>query len=192
MTIATTAEVKAALGILDAGQDARLDALIPALDAAIERHVGRTFSAVTTTERLSGGATLMLRALPVISITSITDLHSGQLITDYSVDLVKGLVRRLPFGAIWGDLRAGGPFLDQLGYSGMAIQPRFEVVYQSGYTTVPADVKLALYEAVAFTLAGQGGKTSEKDGDYAYSISAQTGALPATSTLLLAEYRSQL
>lgn len=192
MPIASLSDVKAALGISGAAEDARLTLLLASAEAAIARASGLSFTVAAHTEVHAGGvSTLYLRTRPVVSITSVTDLLSGAVIdpSGYALDTRLSVLRRLPFGTAWDGVRPAGPFLDPLGDGPGMVQPRWQVVFQAGYATAPGDLQGAAFEMVATMRAAQGGKSSEKDGDYAVSFApAPIGGLPASVRAVIDSY----
>jgi len=192
MSLATLAEVKAALGITDADSDDQITALLEPLSAAIEKYAGRKFENGAVTEFHNGGEpTISLREFPVTVITTVTDLLTGEVLDSslYSAQLSHGLLRRLPRGTRWAAARRAEPIVTE--HANVA-SVRWEIVYTAG--VVPEDVKLALYDAMQSTLTSQGGFSAEKDGDYSYVRTAPSGGvssvLPATTLGLLASYRT--
>ena len=188
--MATIDDVKAILGVSGTDQDARLAAVIAGAQAAITRMTGVRFGVGEVVEDHPGGvATLALRAHPVVAIVGVEDLAGGGAVDagGYELDAALGLLRRLPFGQTWSGARAPGPFLDPLGVGPGAIRPRWRVTFTAGYAAVPGDLLLAIADMVAATLGQQGGKTSEKDGDYAVSYSAPTG-VPASAMAIISSY----
>lgn len=193
MALASLSDVKAALGIAGTADDARLTLLIASAEAQIARMTGLRFSAGEVIEDHTGGrSTIALRARPALSITSVVDLASGAAIdeTGYYLDTINGLLRRLPFGLAWDGVSLASPFLDPTGAGPGMAQPRWRVVFQAGYSTGPADLQGALFEMVASAAGSQGGKSSEKDGDYAVSYAAApAGGIPASARAVIDSYR---
>ena len=191
MPIASLADTKAALGVSGSAEDARLTLLLASAEAAIARATGLSFTVAEHVEDHAGGvATLALRARPVVSITSVVDLASGATIDPAGYALTGGLLRRLPFGTAWDGVRAAGPFLDPMGDGPGMVQPRWRVTMQAGYATAPGDLQGAAFEMVATMRSAQGGKSSEKDGDYAVSFAtAPMGGIPASVRAVIDAYR---
>lgn len=192
MPLTSLSDVKAALGVSGSGEDARLTLLMAAAEATIARATGLMFTVGAVTEDHAGGvATLALRARPVVSITSVTDLASGTVLAagDYALDTRLGLLRRMPYGFAWEGARAPGPFLDPLGDGPGAVRPRWRVVFQAGYATAPADLQGAAFEMIAAARGMQGGLASVKDGDFAASYAPAMGGIPAAAQAVIDAYR---
>lgn len=190
MPLASLADVKAALGVSGSAEDARLGLLLASAEATIARATGLRFTVGEVTEDHAGGvATLALRARPVVSITSVTDLASGATIDPTGYTLSGGLLRRLPFGSAWDGVKAAGPFLDPMGDGPGMVQPRWRVTMQAGYATAPGDLQGAAFEMVAAMRAAQGGMTSVKDGDFAASFAPAAGGIPASVRAVIDAYR---
>lgn len=156
MAIDTVANYKSYRGITVPTWDTQLGVLLTNGQAQMERFCDRAFDSATVTEYYDGGAELvLLRRLPVASITSITittPLGDSRVLTtdEYTANNDTGEVRLyqpiLGFDfSEWGGLQR----------QRYGIYPRFPkgrqnitVVYTGGYTsqTMPADLKQALYE----------------------------------------------
>lgn len=125
MSLCSLAEVKLQLNITDTTFDTELQAYIDGVKAPIEQLVGPVEQR-TVTERHWNGPALALRQRPVISVTSIVPLFTDGTavnVTDTTTDLKSGIVVYKD-----GSCFTGGPW---------------DVTYQAGYTTVPANVNLA-------------------------------------------------
>lgn len=189
MGLVTLSDVKAALGVSGSDQDAKITALLDPVSGLVERLAGRSFTQATHTEYDDGGGFhLFVSVRPIASITSITDRRSGDVIasSEYDFDADEGSIIRLPYGAIWDRAPDPSAFLD-----GNPTQERrrWKIVYVGGPATVPDDVKLAFYEIMSATLTSQGGKQSEKDGDYSYTM-ASGGPVPSSASMILKSYAS--
>ncbi len=196
MALDTLSGVKAGLGISNSDDDTQITALLEPMSALIEREAGRSFTSATVTERYLGGdPTIALRRYPVSSITTVTDkATSEELASDgYDLEATTGLLRRLPLGSQWAKTRAGQIFYLREDVPVL----RWEIIYVGGPSTVPEDIKLALYFAIGAAITGSGmsGMQSEKDGDYAYARAAAAGApgsLPPNAMAILKPYKAGL
>jgi len=120
--------------------DSILNRIITAADAFVKNYCGRVLEAADLTELHSttkGQVVLVLDEYPVNSVTSLHDdperaFGADTLIatTDYVVDKAEGIIR-----------------LDGVYFAG-GLQ-NVQVVYNAGYTTVPADLEQATLELVA-------------------------------------------
>lgn len=124
MALLTLAEAKAQLNIRSDADDTELTAYIEAVGPVIERFVGPVDPRAVA-ETQDGGRVLVLRTLPVLSLTSVVPLLTGGTTYDVSklvLDVDTGVVQRADGGWLLGPLR---------------------VTYQAGRATVPATVNLA-------------------------------------------------
>jgi hypothetical protein len=184
VAVITTAEFKTYRGITVSTWDTLIGNLNAAAQARAERFCGRSFDQTTYTEKHNGGASVvMLRNLPVASITSVAiTTADGSSSTVASTSYT--------FNANTGELRLAN---DEFGFDFDAPEgaaryswgwkPRFPrglqnvtVVYVGGYSTAPADLKQVLYEMVDEMFSpiytGQGDSKqyqSESLGQYSYS-----------------------
>ena len=127
--------------------DGELIGLIEAAEASVASRCGYLESTAVT-ERLNGySGSLTLRKTPVLSITSVTPVNGSALsLSDLDPDLSTGLVRTVSGAGFWSR--------------------RYDVVYQAGRTTVPADLLLGIKEQLRYLWQTQLGNTQS------------TGALP--------------
>lgn len=120
-----------------AATDAILSTFITALSAYVPNVINREILADNYIEFYNGNdkANLMLRQRPVLQITSVS--WQGQTYTAIG-DPIAGTT------GVWTDGR-NARLVNDTFPAGSTIQ----VAYSAGYTTVPADVKLAVAELVA-------------------------------------------
>lgn len=127
MAVLALADARTHLNIKGATHDAELAAVVASAEAVIAQHVGPLEPTTVTTTRTGYTSTLVLPVSPVISITSITDAAGTALtVADFALDGAAGLLTYAS-GAIFGSAS-------------------YTVTYQSGRTTVPADLLLAVKE----------------------------------------------
>jgi hypothetical protein len=198
MALANLSEIKNGLGITSTDFDVQIAALINPVSALIEREAGRKFDCATLTERHMGGEpTIALREYPVLSITSVTDKATNEVLaaTDYAVETATGLLRRLTLGSRW----AASHSVDVFYVGKNTPVGRWEVVYEAG--TVPEDIKLAMFYTMSSLVnvngstGGMAGFQSESDGDYSYtratpSSSSSVSGLPANAVAILSSYKA--
>jgi hypothetical protein len=127
------ADVKAHLSIttVDTARDTKLQLKIDAAEAFVSEVLGGTgaLAAQAVTQRVNGfTSTLVLTSLPIVSVTSVTG-SDGVLVplSGLDVDLAAGIIRS---NATYYYAAPYYPFL----------LPYYTVVYQSGYSTLPADL----------------------------------------------------
>ena len=149
--LTTRANVKTALDISGTAQDDRIDALLAQVTDDIQSYCDRTFalgSGLTEYPEVRGYPlhSVQLDRFPVVSVTSLhfsnewprvydstTLLTEG---TDFVVDEDSGLVR----------------FVCSKYPTGLAARA-VKVVYDGGYSTIPADLERAAIELIAVKLA---------------------------------------
>lgn len=186
MAVITTAQYKTYAGITVTTWDTLLGVLIPACQSDVESYCNRLFDTATYTETLDGDNTgqLQLSNYPITSITSVSYLApNGSTLampsTSYSVDANTGLLTLVPlqYSKSTAYDTMGNPSNEWV------YGPRFtrgfqnyRVVYVGGYSSMPADLQLAMYEYVAskFNPIKNGATAdtnllSESIGDYSYT-----------------------
>lgn len=184
-------EVRAALGLGDDVPDARLVLLIPGALALAERFAGRAFVRREVVEHHAGGVrSLALRRFPVVSVEYVIDRAIGGEVpaSQYAVEREQGFLTRLPYGRRWAGDAAS--IFSASAPSAPDIPGRWEVRYTGGPEGLPADVRAAIYEIIAASLTGAGGKQAEKDGDYSYTLAASASGMPPQAEAILRAYRS--
>ena len=131
MAIVTLADAKAQLNILasDTSADVELQSFVDAATAAVETQLGQVVDQRTVVEQLDFASSLtafLLRSVPVISLTSLVSLDGSQTWTVTPpvmyVDGASGCVTVL---------------------SGPLVKGSVLATYQAGYTSVPANIRLA-------------------------------------------------
>lgn len=188
MAIDTLENVIAALGLGSPAAEAdQISALLEPVTDAIEHYVGRQFESATFTHDFFGGEQVIsLPEFPATSITSVTDLVTGETLAadQYELDGNNGLLTRLPRGSQWAEAK----WHQALPLRENTPSKRWRVVYVAGST--PEGIKLAFYAAINFQVSANAGVfQSEKDGDYAYVKSTSSGT---TSAVLSAEVMETL
>ena len=104
MAITTTAEYKTHAGITVATDDTYIGNLVTSAQEMAEDWIGYTLDGATRTEDYSGSGNnvIILRARPVVSVTSVTPLGSDSVLgtayasTDYKIVLASGELRLTP------------------------------------------------------------------------------------------------
>jgi hypothetical protein len=141
-------EVKRHLNLTRDVNDAELQDFIDSCEAAVSEKTG-PLTSVATTERVSGGGCgLVLRATPVVSLTSVTPVNgSAYSLTLLDVDKSAGVIEWL----------SGARF--QVG--------KYDVVFQAGRATVPDDLKLAIKDLIRdnWTHSQRGPKSRQGAGE---------------------------
>jgi hypothetical protein len=140
VSVLTLAAAKRHLNITASTHDGEIQEHIDAAEAAIAQKCGPLTSVATTERVKGGGAGLVVRETPVVSLTSVTPVGgSAYDLTLLDADLSAGVIE-------W---RSGQRF--QVG--------RYDVVYQAGRATVPNDLLAAIKELVRHTWETQRGPT---------------------------------
>lgn len=130
MAILTLAEAKAAVNITSEAYDAELQPYVDATSEVIESFVGPVESGEVVEDH-NGGPMLVLRELPVVSLTSVSPIltdGTSYTVADLDVSNSTGVVRRLDGDSFAGPLR---------------------VTYTSGHSTVPSAINVAARVIVA-------------------------------------------
>lgn len=186
MAVITTAQFKTYAGITVTTWDTLLGVLIPACQAEVESYCNRLFDTATYTETFDGdnSGQLQLSNYPITSITSVSYVGpDGTTVampsTSYRYEANTGLLTLVPvsYSKSTAYDTMGNP-LNEWTYG-----PRYNrgfqnyrVVYVGGYSSMPADLQLAMYEYVAskFNPIKNGATAdtnllSESIGDYSYT-----------------------
>lgn len=146
MSIIALDVAKSFLRVGFAVDDVLIQLLVDGVEEWVERRCAVSLVAVTPTDYLSGGGYALRPAVhPVNSITRITDVDSGAVLSsalfslrDSRQVLYSGGETRWPDG-----------------------RQRYKVEYSGGYMVVPTGLQLALLGLVARAYRNRGGVTSE-------------------------------
>lgn len=140
MSVLTLAKAKTHLNIGTSAHDVELQDIIDAAEAAIAEKCG-PLEPVAKSERVVGcGSSLLLRHTPVVELTSVTPVGGTAYdVALFYVDPTAGVVT-------WASGR--GTF---------ASSPGYDVVYQAGRSSVPADLLLGVKEHVRHLWESQRG-----------------------------------
>lgn len=145
MSTVSLADAKAHLNIGVNTYDVELQAFIDAAEAVIAQRVG-PLAATSVTARVRGGnAELVLPVLPALSITSVTPV-GGTALTASTL--------YLDTGSALVTYVSGSPFASK----------SYDVVYQAGRTTLPADLRMAVLELVRHLWQTQRGSGTRPGG----------------------------
>ncbi len=198
MALTTLATLKAFLGITTTTQDPQIDALRGAAEQAIKSYCNQPFEPATYTEYYtgSGNRQIILRKIPVSSITTVHLDHEGNfgfssgafdsttLLTsgeDYALDLdgswnslpvsFSGILYRV--SSFWPlNTRAYVP--NNITLETVSSPGNIKVVYTAGYNPIPQDLQYAVCTLVSFMkVTGPLGGfplEGERLGDYSYRI----------------------
>lgn len=151
--LVTRAEYKAYRGVAGTTDDARTDVLIPSISALIRTYCGRSFTDNYTSNKTEyftlkwEQSAIFVSELPIVSVVSVEELVSGSqteydtLTTDqYVVDPTMDAIYRVEDGVRL-------PF--SVGINSV------RVVYKGGYSTIPGDLRLAVYDLITYYLKDQ-------------------------------------
>lgn len=145
MSVVAPSEVKTHLNITGATHDGELQSFIDAAEAAIGERVGPLASTAHEARVRGGGTALVLPVAPAVSLTSVTPADSTALtLSDLYLNEDAGVVT----------YESGGSFSAR----------HYDVVYQAGRATCPADLKLAVKELVRHLWTTQRGSAPRPGG----------------------------
>lgn len=141
--LVTKAEYKTYVGINSTNQDTEIDSIIPKVSALVKAYCRRTFIdhySDPKSERFNGGVNkFLLQEYPLVNLYSVEySSDYGQNYTllsdyvDFAPDLVEGCVH---------SLKPNGFEYAVNGYI---------VTYSAGYSTLPVDLKLAVFDLVTY------------------------------------------
>lgn len=174
MSVLSLPEAKEHLNISGSANDGEIQSMIDAAEAAIVRRVGPLVSTVTTVRVEGGSYGLLLPTVPVLSLTSVTPVGGGTALTvgDLYIDASSGVVT----------YNSGASFSSAM----------YDVVYNAGWTTTPADLKMAVKELLRHMWQTQRGPTrrpgSTPSESMANTVPGAAHTLPFRVTELLAPY----
>jgi len=149
--LVTKADYKAYKGINSSNDDAKLDALIPMVSKLVQTYCGKSFVEYATTNYTETFSlkwyqqVVFLKETPVIEIVSVQELISAgtydTLTTDeYLLDTEMDAVYRV----------SDGEATDYpIGINAV------KVTYKGGYTEIPADLQLAVFDLITYYLKEQ-------------------------------------
>lgn len=203
MALVTRSDVKTWLGITGNAEDPFLDLAIAACEASLQSALSRHLESQSWTEYLSGsGRTAMhLPQRPVTAVVSVEILDGarGPVLETLTAGTHFNLIDSRAHERNMGHLEMVSGVLWSYDQCAQAWPPgvaNIKVVFTAGYTaeTLPADLKMALYQMIALTRsARQTGMTlsDETLGDYSYSLATGGGVekLPTSVMATLARYR---
>lgn len=219
MALTTLSDLKAHLGISadDTSEDTYLTATLLAVEKSLKRIIGYEIEAnsnVTEYYDGDGRNKLFLRQLPVRSIVSVkvdNNGGGGQIANTFGSEtlLVAGTEYYLPMDGPLGAYSESGTLYRRSYYwPGQPMHRRglltneiipgngnIQVVYNSGYTTVPADIKETVWQSVAqLRMSRDKGMpiSSESFDGYSYSLNGAVDAAVmqvASALNVIATYR---
>ncbi len=131
-------EVKPYLAMVQTDNDALIESVIAQAEAVVVRKCGPLTATALTKRVFARGGFLMLPVLPVISVTSVTAVDSGAVLDISDEDDV--------------NLSAG-----IISVGGLCDGVAYDVVYQAGYASLPADLERAVIEMCRYLWRPQRG-----------------------------------
>jgi gp6-like head-tail connector protein len=158
-SLVSLSELKAFLGITSSEQDAQLTVILDGVSVGVESLCQRTFALGTYTEVydiLTPTQDLLFpENFPIQTIVALTSGTTPLDASEFAIIDQKMLVRKLPQGTYFTP-----------GYQQVSL------MYAAGYYTIPADLKLVVMRACDMVNKSSdiGNFTSERIGDYSYSI----------------------
>lgn len=175
----------AASSVLAALDPLALVNIINATVAAAENTCGRKFTRGTYTDVFDGNndRLLMVRTVPLVSITTIDITDDGEVVTSYAGD-------KFRFDVETGEIRwkpTEGSWFPR-GFQNIS------VTYVGGYDPLPADLQSAIIQGAAFFIGEEqdpAGIIKEKLGDYevTYAFDPRSMSMwPPTARALLSSY----
>jgi hypothetical protein len=171
MPLTTVAAVKLLGGISAATHDGLLATLVSAAEAAARAHCERAFDVASYDEWRSGtgGAAMLLREWPVVSVSAVT-------VDEEPVPAADWRVRGRTLSLLNGRKFARG--IDNV-----------RIQYSAGHAVIPADVALAAAEIALLEF-----RRRDNSGHMSKSLAGETVtfeklAIPASAAALLSAYR---
>ncbi len=198
--LTTLANLKTHLGITDTAEDVRLTQWLDAVDQAVLSSLRRgPFVSTSHTEYHSGTDRHLLplkyRPLTAVAGVWVDSAGFGGHGQDAFPDSSEWVIGREWFPMDLEETESNGSLLAAIHGFWPCGQKNIKVVYTAGYTTVPADLELAVHELVTAVRMGaeKGGIIGEETiGRYSYKLingQAGTGDALVTARSILAKYR---
>ena len=179
LSLVTRAEYKAYAGISSTSSDAVLDSLIPKVSELVKSICRRTFVDYVGDSKIEytdgGGKTIELSEFPVIAVNSVevsTDYGATYTtlteFTDYVFAKSKNNIRPLPISTALDS----NSNLDSTAWRGSYVNKSdlifqelingYRVTYNAGYEILPGDLKLAIFDLIAFYIRNDSAVHSTK------------------------------
>ena len=148
MSTILLAEAKLYLEVAHTAQDARIQNIIDGAEQDVEDFCGIKITSARYTEYVDGGGFgLWPTNRPVTAVTSVTDIHTGEVVEDYTI---KDSALYLDTGARWPDNLPG----------------RWEIVYTGGNATIPAKIQTVVFDLIYRMYHNRGGKGGQSSSGY--------------------------
>lgn len=148
--LVTVQDYKDAEGLTGAKDDDRLNILVPQISELVKRYCGTSFVDYYSTDRTEvvniteNTSVIIVSESPLVSVTSVkertgpTEAYTTLVVNqDYYVDTTFDAVRRVT---------GNGSKSFQKGFGSV------EIAYRSGYSAVPSDLKLAVFDLITYYL----------------------------------------
>jgi hypothetical protein len=148
--LVTVQDYKDAEGLTGAKDDDRLAILIPQISELVKRYCGTSFVDYYSTDKTEvfnvteHTSIIIVSECPLVSVTSVkersgpTEAYTTLVVNqDYYVDTTYDAVRRVT---------GNGSKHFQRGFGSV------EIAYRSGYSAVPSDLKLAVFDLITYYL----------------------------------------
>ena len=146
LPLVTAAEYKAYIGITSTTQDAAIASVIPKVSELVKNFCRRSFLDYVDDNKVEvfkgGEETLNLKETPILAVSSVefsedygATYTSLVEFTDYVVDTETEQVNLIP-----------------LQYQTYKRVNAFRITYNAGYETLPADLKLAVFDLITYYL----------------------------------------
>lgn len=169
--------------LTDTSSDAELTAMRDAAETYCETYTGRSLRQQTVTEYLNGDGTpfLTLHNIPIVSITSVTEMGNAVATTDFAADLERGILART-IGTYY-------PTWWLPGYRTVT------VVYEAGYSgsTVAPDLQQAVLAVAREFWESQRGNlpavVGQENSEWAKDTRYLSMSVPREAQMVLDRYR---
>lgn len=177
LTLSDLEEFKTHLGVSGNSENVVLTQFLEGIESAVRNWTGRDFIRETVTEYHDGpnSVNLILRVRPLVSVTSVhvdPTGYSGHG-TNAFADNTEWTIGEDFYPDSLDVSEKNGAILVGIRRTWPAGQGNIKVVYVAGYSSIPPDLKLGIYNLGAIVReAAESGqvKGSETIGRYAYSI----------------------
>lgn len=177
--IATLAELKSYLWIIDSSQDTILTIFLDSADDFVKSYIGREIESATYTEYFDGDGQreILMKNYPVTTLTSF-DENTGTLQTPVWTAKDPTTFKLSPNIA-----KLFLTFYKTRGFQ------NFKVVYVAGYETIPGDIKLATLKLAAWYYNRRTSDGIKKEWVAGDSVEYDTTEIPSDVFIILNNYR---
>jgi hypothetical protein len=151
--LVTLQQYKAYRNITGSTDDGKLNMVIPSVSKLVRTYCGRDFTSYYATNLTEyhtlkwDVSAIFLRELPIVQVVSVEELTEGSQ-TAYTILTASQYIVDTNMDAVYR-IEDGRPYCFPVGINAV------KVVYKAGYSTVPADLQLAVCDLITYYIKEQ-------------------------------------